>query len=152
MHRAVNRRRHQRARHAEVECQLAHPFSGALRAGRIADQIDEILAGLFVFHAENVSRDLNEVAIEISSIPLGENVVQFVVRQAECVLEHPIRFADELHVAVLDAVVNHFHIVARTASTDPLATRDIVVRSDLGRDGLEDVLTPAATPFHFRRA
>ena len=49
-----------------------------------------------------------------------------------------VGLADELHVAVFDAVVDHLDEVARAAVADPVATGHAVV--DLGRDRLEDGL------------
>jgi hypothetical protein len=48
----------------------------------------------------------------------------------------PTYLADQLHVTVLDTVVDHLDVVAGTLVTDPLAA-GLAVR--LGRDGLEDV-------------
>lgn len=42
-----------------------------------------------------------------------------------------------LHVAVLDAIVHHFHKVASTAGAHPVAAR-LAIR--LGRDRLENIL------------
>ncbi len=81
-----------------------------------------------------------EVAVQFGPVPLGEDVVKFRVGKSQGALEHPIGFADQLHVAVLDAVVDHLHVVAGAARADPLAARDVVVGTDLGRDGLEDRL------------
>ena len=47
---------HQRARHAQVERQLAHPLARALRPGRIENHIDEIPAGLRVVLTLKMSR------------------------------------------------------------------------------------------------
>ena len=49
-----------------------------------------------------------------------------------------VGLADELHVAVLDAVVDHLHVVAGAVLADPVAAGRAVV--DLGGDGLEDRL------------
>ncbi len=49
-----------------------------------------------------------------------------------------IRLADELHVAVFDAVVDHLDVVAGPLGADPVAARGAVV--DLGGDRLEDRL------------
>src|SRR5688572_16173902 len=45
--------------------------------------------------------------------------------------------ANELHVTVLDTVVDHLDVVASTLVTNPLAAGLVVA---LGGDGLEDVL------------
>ena len=47
-----------------------------------------------------------------------------------------VRLTDELHVAVLDPVVDHLDEVAGSFRADPRAAGSPVVR--LGRDGLED--------------
>jgi len=66
--------------------------------------------------------------------------VELAVGQAEGVLEHPVGLADQLHVAVLDAVVDHLHVVAGPARSDPFAAGDVALGPDLGGDGLEDRL------------
>ena len=38
-----------------------------------------------------------------------------------------IRFADHLHITVLDAVVDHFHIVSRTVGSDPITAGTAVL-------------------------
>jgi hypothetical protein len=52
-------------------------------------------------------------------------------------LESKTYLADELHVTVLNTVVNHLDVVTSTLVTDPLAA-GLAVR--LGRDALEDIL------------
>ena len=54
-------------------------------------------------------------------------------------LQDEVGFADELHVAVFDPVVDHLHVVTRTAQADPFAAGDIGVGADLGADLLEDL-------------
>ena len=52
-------------------------------------------------------------------------------------MEEVVGLTDELHVAVLDAVVDHFDVVACAVFADPVAAGSSVF--DLGGDGLEDV-------------
>jgi hypothetical protein len=55
------------------------------------------------------------------------------------VLEDVVGFADELHVAVLDAVVDHLHVVTGTAGADvDDAGLAIDLRGDGFKDGLHD--------------
>ena len=49
-----------------------------------------------------------------------------------------IRLADQLHVAVFDAVVDHFDVMARAIFAHPIAARRAVL--DLGGDALENIL------------
>jgi hypothetical protein len=138
----VDRLGDQRAGHAQVERELAHPLAGPLGAGHVEDLVDQVaVAPLIVLDAEDVARDLDQVAFQLAAVPLVEDVVQLVVGQAERrFLEHQVRFADELHVAVLDAVVDHLHVVPGAARPDPFAAGDVVVRADLGGDRLENRL------------
>ena len=55
---------------------------------------------------------------------------------------HVIGFADQLHVTVFNAVVDHFDKVARAAVTNPVATGHAAIHFNihLGGDGLKDRL------------
>ena len=90
------------------------------------------------FLAKMSRGDFDQVAVELALVPLGEDVVQFVGGEAEAVLQQVVGFADELHVAVLDAVVDHLDVVAGAVFADPVAAGRSVF--DLGGDGLEDGL------------
>jgi hypothetical protein len=68
-----------------------------------------------------VAGDFDEVAVELALVPLGEDGVQLVGGEAEAALEQVVGFADELHVAVLDAVVDHLDVVACAVFADPVA-------------------------------
>ena len=47
--------------------------------------------------------------------------MQLVVVHAEAFVQHLVGFADQLHVAVFDAVVHHLHVVTGTAVANPVA-------------------------------
>ena len=127
----------QRDGHAEIERIDAGPLAGALLAGGVEDLVDHILAVL-VFVGQDVARDFDEVAVELALHPLGEGLVHLLVGHAEPVLHELVGLADELHVAVLDAVVDHLDVMAGAVGAHPLAA-GLAVRS-LGADRLEDVL------------
>jgi hypothetical protein len=97
-------------------------------------------ARFLVHHAEDVPRDFDQIALQLAPVPLVEHVVQFVVAQVQHAFEHGIGFADQLHVAVLDAVMDHLDVVPGPARTDPLATRDVFLGTDLGGNRLKDRL------------
>ena len=40
-------------------------------------------AGLWILDAEDVAGDFDQVAVQFAAVPLGEDVVQLVVRQSE---------------------------------------------------------------------
>ena len=106
-------------------------------AGGIENFFNERLAvGILV--AEDIAGDFNEIRIERAGVPFGEDGVHFVGAHAEAGFHQIVRFADELHVAVLDAVVDHLHVMARAIGTDPVAAGGVVIH--LGGDGLENFL------------
>ena len=106
-------------------------------AGGVEDLLDERLA-VGVLEAEDVASDLNEVGVELALVPLGKNLVHLIGAHAQAGLHQVIGFADELHVAVFDAVVDHLDVVARAVFAHPIAAGHPVI--DLGGDLLEDVL------------
>ncbi|MNE46154.1 hypothetical protein D3C80_1404770 [compost metagenome] len=63
--------------------------------------------------------------------------MQFIGVQTQYILQQLIRFTDKLHVAVFDAVVNHFDIVSGTVFTDISRAR---IAIHLGRNGCQDRL------------
>ena len=54
-------------------------------------------------------------------------------------LQNVVCLADQLHVAVLDAIVHHLDVVPGSGFADPVAAWDIVVLSDLRADFLKHV-------------
>ena len=52
-------------------------------------------------------------------VPLGEDFAEFGGSQAEEVGHEPVGFADELHVDVFDAVVDHLDVVAGAVGSEP---------------------------------
>ncbi len=75
-----------------------------------------------VLVGEDVAGDLDEVGVQFALVPLGEDLRASRRR----VMPRPffidvVGFADELHVAVLDAVVDHLHVVAGAAFAHPVA-------------------------------
>jgi len=106
-------------------------------AGGIEDFIDERFA-VGVLEGEDVARDLDEVGIQFALVPFLEDFVHLVGIEAEAGFHQVVRLTDELHVAVLDAVVDHLHVVPGTIGADPVAAGGAVV--GLGGDGLENFL------------
>ena len=89
-------------------------------SGGIEDFFDERRA-VFVFIGEDVGGDVDKVAVQLGFFPVGKDGVHFGVGEAEAVFEDVVGLADELHVAVFDAVVHHFDEVPRAVRTDPVA-------------------------------
>jgi hypothetical protein len=94
------------------------------------------LARFRVFLLQRLGGDLDQVALQFAVVPLVEDGGHFVGGEAGR-LEQAVGLADELHVAVLDAVVHHLHVVAGAARAD---VNDAGLAVHLGRDALEDRL------------
>jgi len=88
--------------------------------------------------AEDVPGDLDEIAVEVSFVPLGEDVVHLGGTHTEAILHDVVGLADQLHVSVFDAVVNHLHVMAGTTLAHPVTAGSTAV--NLGRYGLKDLL------------
>ena len=112
------------------------PLTGAFLACGVEDFVDEGLA-VFIFFGEDVAGDFDQEAVELALVPFGKDGGELVGGKAEAAMEQVVCLADELHVAVLDAVVDHFDVMACAVFADPVAAGGSVF--DLGGDGLEDV-------------
>ncbi len=78
---------------------------------------------LLVFEAQNVGGDFDEERVQLGLVPLVEDVGHFGRRHAEDALHQVVGLGDQLHVAVLDAVVHHLHEVTGALVADPIAAR-----------------------------
>ncbi len=118
--------------------EIDRPLAGALLAGGVEDQVDQRLAGLRVAVAEDVAGDLDQVAVERPLFQRAKTSCRASASRPATRLQQVVGLADELHVAVLDAVVDHLDVMAGPLGADPVAARRAVGR--LGGDGLEDRL------------
>lgn len=122
--------------HAEVESVDGGPLAGTLLASRVHDLLNDGDTVVVVL-VHDVAGDLDQERVEDTGVPLGEDITNLLVVEAETTLHDIVGLADQLHVTVLDTVVDHLDVVASTLVTDPLAAGLAI---GLGRDGLEDVL------------
>ena len=114
------------------------PFAGALLAGFVEDEVHDGLAGLGVFAGEDAGGDFDEEAVEFAFVPVGEDLGEFFGGGVDGGFEDGVGFADELHVAVFDSVVCHFHVVASAVGAHVAAARFAFGDcGDLGVDGGE---------------
>jgi hypothetical protein len=110
---------------------LKSPFAGPFLSRSIKNDVDQGLACFGILLQKDVGGNLDQKTVQIAAVPLGEYVVQFLTGKAQQITEDSVSFADELHVSVFDAVMDHFDIVARTIRSHISATRFSV---DLGGD------------------
>ncbi len=119
-----------------VELITVH-LPGALLAGGVENFVHQRLA-VGVLVGQDVRGDFDEVGIQLGLVPVGEFLLHLGGCHAQAVLHQLIGFADQFHVAVFDAVVDHFDVVAGAVFAHPIATRRAVL--DLGGDSLEKYL------------
>ena len=124
-------------RHAELERVLRGPAAGALLLGGVEDHVDEWLAGRVIGLGQHASGDLDQERFELAVVPGAELIGDRVDLEAGAVAEQVIALGDQLHVGVLDPVVDHLHVVARAVGADVGAARRAVDRRG---DRLEDRL------------
>jgi hypothetical protein len=91
---------------------LHRPAPGALLFGDIGDHVDKRLAGRSIDVGQHLRRYSDEIGVEVTVVPLLE------YRRDAGWLEpgaakNVVCLRDELHVGVLDTVVDHFDEVAR---------------------------------------
>ena len=122
----------------EIERRLSRPLAGAFLPGLVEHHIDQRLAGARIFDGENLRGDLDQIRLEGSVVPVVEDPRKFVGAEAEGAVQHVISFGDELHVAVLDAVVHHLDEVPGAVGTDVGDARaGIAFGGDGGEHGLK---------------
>ena len=111
----------QRERRAQIQGIDTGPFPGAFLAGAVEDFFYQRRA-VCVICAQNIGSDLNQIAVEFGLVPLGKGGPHFGMVHTQAVFHKLVGFADKLHIAVFDAVVHHFHKMAGTIFTHPVAT------------------------------
>ena len=82
-------------------------------------------------------RDLDQERLEVAAVPVLEDRRDRRHVEPDPEPQQVVGLGDQLHVGVLDAVVDHLHVVARAVGADVGAARLAV---DLGRDRREDLL------------
>ena len=123
--------------HDGVFCRIQQgPLTGAFLACFIDDEFDDRCAGLRIFLFQGFAGDLDQVALHGTFVPLIEDGGHFVGGETG-VFEEVVGLADELHVAVFDAVVDHLHVMTSAAGAD---VDDARLAIDFGCDGFEDGL------------
>ena len=142
-----------RQRHAELERILARPAPGALLLGLIDDHVDERAARVRVLLGEHLRRDLDEERLEVAAVPLVEDAGDLGHLEPGTVAQQVVGLGDQLDVGVLDAVVDHLHVVAGSVRADVGAARLAVdLRGDRGEGLLDLPVGVAVASRHDARA
>ncbi|KAI6759042.1 hypothetical protein HG531_014038 [Fusarium graminearum] len=131
-----NRLSNQSDGHAEIESIDSGPFAGTLLAGLVEDLLNESCV-IVVVIVHDITGDLDEERVQNALVPLGEDVADLLAGEAETTLHDVVSLQDELHVTVLNTVVDHLDVVTSTLIANPL-TASITIA--LSGDALENVL------------
>ena len=121
-------------RGAQVERRLDRPGARSLHARGVPDHVHQRNTGAGIGLAQHLGGDLNEVGIQVPGVPGGKNVRHLGVAEAQG-LQQFVGLADELHVGVLDAVVDHLHEMPGAVGADVGATGFTI---HVGGDPLQD--------------
>ena len=118
---------------------LKRPDAGSLLSRFVKNHIDQRSPSIRIDLSKNLGRDFNEVAIKLAFVPFRKDVCELRCLHLQNVFHDCVRLADQLNVAVLDAVVDHFDVMARAIRPHVSATRfAIYLRSDLAKNGCDD--------------
>src|SRR4030095_3311171 len=130
---------------------LQGPESGSFLPGLVEDHINERFAGFGILLAENLRSDVDQIAIELALVPFAVSIGQLIVIHSDDVFKNGIGLADQLHVAVLNAVVDHFDVMACAIGSHVSATRFAIdLRRDLAKDRRNNFPRFTRTPGHER--
>ena len=99
------------------------PDAGSFLSRFVEYHVDERLAGVGINLSKNLGCDFDEIAFQLAFIPLGKRVGELRSIHLQDVFENRIRFADQLDIAVLDAVVDHLDVMTGAARAHVPATR-----------------------------
>jgi len=123
-------------RHTEIKGIDSGPFTSTLLTSRIKNLLNNGCSILIIL-VHDVASDLDEERVKDAIVPFGENIANLLVLHSETTLHDVVGFADQLHVAILNTVVDHLDVVTSTLVTNPLAA-GFAVR--FRGDGLENIL------------
>src|SRR5690606_8232263 len=102
---------------AQIQRALAGPFTGTLVRCFIQNHINKVIT-LFIFFSEDIFGDVDQVAVQLAFVPLGEGLCELLVGEVQATFQQRVGFSNQLHVAIFNAVVNHFHVMTSAIRTD----------------------------------
>ena len=73
-----------------------------------------------------VGGNFNEIATQLTLIPISKDFCHLSIVQTKQILHHPISFGNKLHISIFDTVMYHLDEMTGTGRTNPLAARSTV--------------------------
>ena len=112
---------------AQLQCFQARPAPCPLLTGRINDFIDNIAVRRVVFFRKNIGGNADEETLQFPLIPPMEGFGNFPVRKLAYVFHEQVRFGNQLHIRIFNAVMYHLYKMTGPVFTDVSAARFAVV-------------------------
>lgn len=135
----------------QVKCVDSSPLTSTLLAGGIKNLLHE-RSSIVIVEVEDITGNLNQEGVQNTLIPLGKDVGDLLVSKAGTSLEQVVRLANELHVTILNTVVDHLDVVAGTSGSDPVATGlTVSLSGNVLENGLDMGPSLRGTTRHERR-
>src|SRR5665213_867693 len=126
-----------RHRNAVVQRVDGRPLTRTLLSRSVQNFVQNRRA-VVVLLPKNRCRNLNKVAVKLTLVPLRKDFRKLIRRQTQPILQQLVGLADQLHIAVLDAVVHHLDVVSGAILPHPVAAGSAV--GNLRRDRLKNIL------------
>jgi hypothetical protein len=105
-------------------------------SGCVENLVHHRLSVVILFR-KNLRRDFNQETVQFALIPVPEYLGELIWSQAQPILQQLVCLTDQLHIAILNAVMHHLHVMPRAVLADPVAAWSLI---NLRRDSLEDFL------------
>ena len=117
--------------HSKLESSLDGPGARSLHSRLVADDVEEVCVGVTrILGTQYPRSDFDEVGIEVAMVPRLEGIGGLSIGQTGGT-QKGVRLANELHIGVLDAIMDHLDEVSGAVSTHPCAAGFTV---DVGGD------------------
>ena len=83
----------------------------------IQDDVNQWLLRFRVHLFKDFCTDFHQVAVKLAFVPFSEYFCNFCRRHMKRFAHNVVSFANELHVGILDTIVNHLDVMPRTQLT-----------------------------------
>ena len=121
----------------QVQRRDSRPLPRSFLSRRIQNLVEHRQPVLILLRKDR-RRNLNQVTIELTLVPLRKHLGKLVRRQPQSVLQKLIGLANQLNIAILNSVVHHLHVVPCAILAHPVAARCTILH--LRRNRLKDLL------------
>mmetsp|Transcript_11405 Transcript_11405/g.15970 ORF Transcript_11405/g.15970 Transcript_11405/m.15970 type:complete len:304 (+) Transcript_11405:924-1835(+) len=112
--------------HGLLSTFLHCPSTSTFHSSLIKNFVHNVILSVVCFLCHNCCRNFNEETFQISFVPVCKDFSELFIARSNKVLQQIISFGDELHISVLDTIVNHLHVVTSATWTNPSHTWSVI--------------------------